>query len=413
MAGAVRRASGAFGAFAALTCALWLSAFVAGAASQENNGRAAAERIDGALAFAARLVADAERARLLIDFETPPTFKVRYLDSPARIVVELSPSIFAFDRAGLKERGLVRTLRFGDAGPDKARLVLELAGPARLEKAAIEPLEGGGGHRLVLDAVVADQAAFSALVDEADWLADLSEDRSAPSVGTEMVIVIDPGHGGIDGGAEGVQGTQEKDVTLAFARALRDALNDLDNIRTVLTRSDDSFLSLSGRLRAAHQAEADLLLSIHADSIRLRRLRGATVYTLSDRASDAVAAALLEQEDEAVAMIGAEIEHAPDSVAGILVDMARNETRVLSTGLASEIVASFEGQVRLINNPHRQAGFRVLQSPDLPSALIELGYLSNPEDEKLLTDAAWRRKAAELLAASIAQYRDTILAAGE
>lgn len=371
----------------------------------------AARAASGPLAFAARLAADDTRARLVVEFESEPDFEIRYLAAPDRIIIEFPRVTFGFEPGSLTPRGLVTSIRYGDSGPGRSRLILGLAGPARLDLAEVEPIEGGGGHRLVLDAVASDRATFDALVAGTDWNSIEGTASGEGEAERPYTIMLDAGHGGIDGGAEGVHGTQEKDVTLAFTKALAEALSEFDDVKVELTRSDDRFISLSGRLRAAHEAKADLFLSLHADSIRIRRLRGATVYTLSDRASDAVAEALAAQEGHNEAVVGAVFEEAPESVAGILIDMARNETRVLSTSLAEQIVAEFEGEVRLINNPHRQAGFRVLQSPDLPSALVELGYLSNPEDEKLLNDPEWREKAAGLLAASIDRYRDEILAA--
>ncbi len=370
----------------------------------------------GALAFAARLAADEARARMIVEFESEPDFTIRYLEQPDRIVVDLSAVTFGFDQDTLSPRGLIERIRYGAAGPGRSRLILGLKGPARLETARIEPMESGAGFRLVLDAVATGREEFAELVGSTDWKLAVRGGRAGSSdkaADKPFTVVLDAGHGGIDGGAEGVHGTQEKDVTLAFAKALRDALSELDHIKVVMTRTEDEFISLSGRLRAAHEAKADLLVSLHADSIRIRRLRGATVYTLSDRASDAVAATLAAEANHDEAVVGPALEQAPESVAGILVDMARNETRVFSTGLAGEIITSFEGQVNLIKNPHRQAGFRVLQSADLPSALIELGYLSNPEDEKLLTDEDWRKKAAGLLARSIEAYRTTVLARQE
>ncbi|TDH39163.1 N-acetylmuramoyl-L-alanine amidase [Pseudohoeflea suaedae] len=411
---------GSFGA-KALVAAMVLAAGlgIAPSVPAQPFAPAALKQEDGAkpaVAFAARIVADEARARIIVEFESRPDFTIRYLDRPDRIVVDLSPVTFAFDAKSVEARGLVGSLRYGGAGEGRSRLVLGLKGPARLDTAKIEPMESGAGFRLVLDAVATGREAFSELAAGTDWTVVVKGARKAQEGegdGKPFTVVVDAGHGGIDSGAEGVNGTKEKDVTLAFAQALEEALSNLDDIRVVMTRTSDEFISLSGRLRAAHAADADLFLSLHADSIRIRRLRGATVYTLSDRASDAVAETLAAEANHDEAVVGDVFEQAPESVAGILVDLARNETRVFSTGLAGEIIESFEGEVNLIKNPHRQAGFRVLQSPDLPSALVELGYLSNPEDEKLLTDEAWRESTAGLLAQSIKAYRTTILAAGK
>ena len=412
------RTYGIFGVFLLLAFLVPIAGLIAVASSSFAN--AAEDKTVTAekpvLAFSARLVADATRARMVVDFVSEPEFTIRYLAGPPRILVELPPTTFGFKPDTLQARGLVTSIRYGDAGRGQTRLILQLAGPASLEVARTEPIEGGGGFRLLLDAVSSTPETFAELVETTDWKIATKGARTFNSSARSdkpFTLVIDPGHGGIDGGAEGGGGTKEKEVTLAFAKDLADKLKTLDDIRVVLTRKDDSFISLSGRLRIAHEAGADLFVSLHADSIAIRRVRGATVYTLSDKASDAVAASLAAQENHNDAMVGEILDEAPESVAGILIDLARNETRVFSSGLAEQIVQNFEGQVRLINNPHRQAGFRVLQSPDLPAALVELGYLSNPADEKLLADDKWRQKAAALLAGSIETYRERNSPSGE
>lgn len=363
------------------------------------------------VALAARMVGDDNRVRLVLDFETRPDIQVRYLANPNRAVIELPETLFAFDREALAPRGLVSSVRYGKSGPDRSRMVLELAAPARLDAVEPEDEAVGAVHRLVFDAVSVSPAAFAGQVAQTDWSNPepvVTPTRAKPD--DTLTIVIDPGHGGIDGGAEGPAGSMEKHVTLAFAEAFKAALEAEDGIRVVMTRTDDSFLSLSARVRLAREASADLFVSLHADSISLRSLRGATVYTLSDRASDSLAQTVADQENREEAGAGASLADAPEAISAILSDLARTETRVFSTGLAQQVIASFEGQVKLINNPHRHAGFRVLQAPDVPSVLVELGYLSNREDEKLLNEEAWRHKTAGLLAMSVQKFRQTILA---
>lgn len=365
------------------------------------------------VAVGARMAGDENRVRIVLEFQQNPDYAVRYLASPHRAVIDLPETVFAFEEPSLTSRGLVSSVRYGSAGEGRARIVLELASPARLE-----PFEGGGEtsgplHRLVFDAVAIDAEDFLAQVDGTVWTplgADGEQASESAAASDTLNIMIDPGHGGIDGGAEGPAGTLEKTVTLAFAEAFSEALAAQDDVSVSLTRTDDTFLSLSARVRKAREEDADLLVSLHADSIRIKSLRGATVYTLSDRASDAIAQALAEQENAAEEIVGVKLDEAPEDVASILVDLARNETRVFSNGLARQVIDSFEGQVRLINNPLRHAGFQVLQAPDVPSVLIELGYLSNLEDEKMLTDPAWQEKTAELLVQSVLKYRQSILA---
>ncbi len=227
-----------------------------------------------------------------------------------------------------------------------------------------------------------------------------------------FTIVLDPGHGGIDGGAEGLNGTVEKNVTLAFARGLVERLNREPGIKAVLTREDDRFLSLSERVQIAREKRANLFVSLHADTLQQNSIRGATVYTISDNASDGLAAALAKRENLSDEIAGIKLGDEPAEVADILLDLTRRETQAFSIAMARSVVGAFEGQIGLINNPHRYAGFRVLQAPDVPSILLELGFLSNPEDEKLLLDEAWRAKVADLLAVAVRRYREKAAADG-
>lgn len=392
-------------------CACLMLVMLAPAAQSNPAGGPAAD--EALVAVAARIVGDDNRVRLVLEFQQEPDYAIRYLKAPDRAVIELPETIFAFDKSALTGRGLVSAVRYGAAGKGRARIVLDLSKPASLERAQAGEEASGALHRLVFDAVTVDEDVFRDQVAATVWAPlDGGENEQAGAASTSDVlnIVIDPGHGGIDGGAEGPAGTMEKNVTLTFAEAFKEALEAEGGIRVSMTRTEDKFLSLSARVRMARDADADLLVSLHADSIRIKSLRGATVYTLSDKASDAMAQALADQENAAEEIVGAKLDGAAEDVAAILVDLARTETRVFSTGLAQQVINSFEGQVRLINNPHRHAGFRVLQAPDVPSVLVELGYLSNRDDEKMLNDEDWQERTAELLAQSVVKYRQTILA---
>ncbi|WP_375669453.1 N-acetylmuramoyl-L-alanine amidase, partial [Bartonella sp. MR168JLCBS] len=225
-------------------------------------------------------------------------------------------------------------------------------------------------------------------------------------------VVIDPGHGGIDGGARGITGILEKDVTLAFARALRDELKKDSHTTVVLTRDSDIFLRLSERVKKAQELGADLFISIHADSIDMHSLRGATVYTISDKASDAIAKSLAESENKVDLLDGLPAEESLE-VTDILLDLTRRETHTFSINFANSVIANLsKSHINLINNPHRYADFQVLKAPDVPSILIEIGYLSNKEDEELLNNPQWRKKMAASIAHSIrqfAEYRQKIM----
>lgn len=368
------------------------------------------------VAIGARMAGDDSRVRLVLDFEKEPDFTLHYLENPYRAVIDLPETVFAFPEDSLTPRGLVSAVRYGNSGKGRARMVFEFAAPARMELAESGKEASGAVHRTVFDIVVVDPAVFSEEVAKNQWTGPdqkTGRTKTADSASDILTIVIDAGHGGIDSGAEGPAGSMEKDITLAFAQVLKDALEAESGIRVAMTRTDDSFLSLSARVRRAREEAADLLISLHADSISVKSLRGATVYTLSDKASDAVAQSLADQDSGEDAIVGANLDNAPEAIAAILVDLARTETRVFSTGLAQQVIRSFEGQVKLINNPLRHAGFRVLQAPDVPSVLVEMGYLSNREDEKLLNDEEWRSNTASLLAQSVRKYRETILAGNQ
>ncbi len=280
-------------------------------------------------------------------------------------------------------------------------------------------MEDGKGFRLVLDAERIGQDRFDKLLAEQQWTGTVPSaktDRPAaaprPKAGV-FVVAIDAGHGGIDTGAiGGVTKTEEKHVTLAFAKELVERLNHEPGIEAFLTRERDEFLSLPQRVQIARQRGSNLFISVHADTLRQKEIRGATVYTISDKASDHLAADLAARENLSDEIAGIPLESEPAEVADILIDLTRRETQAFSVNLARSVISSFEGQIKLINNPHRHAGFRVLQAPDVPSVLLELGFLSNKEDEKQLLDAEWRKKVSTLLADAVQRYRNSAVANG-
>lgn len=385
---------------------------------------AQAKPADPLAVYAARIVGDRARTRIVLEFDRKPEIAVRYIARPDRIVVDLPSTVFTFPEADLKARGLFRDIRYGSMDADSARLVLTADRPARLVASEVMANESGAGYRLVLDAEMVSQQDFEKLVNDQSWMTASVDatataqrgDRvgqSEPAAPGAFVIAIDAGHGGIDAGATGAATkTQEKEITLAFAKALFDRLKGEPGIEAFLVREGDEFLSLSERVTIARQRGAKLLISFHADTLRQSNIRGATVYTISDKASDRMAADLAERENLSDAVGGVSDSGEPAEVTDILLDLTRRETQAFSISMADSVVRSFEGQVALINNPHRYAGFRVLQAHDVPSILLELGFLSNKEDEKLLLDPAWRVKIADLLAAAIRRYRLPVVANG-
>ena len=222
-----------------------------------------------------------------------------------------------------------------------------------------------------------------------------------PAGAGRPLVVVDAGHGGHDPGASGAGRLREKNVTLALALALRDALLKDGRVRVALTRSDDRFLVLEERSGIARRLGADLFVSIHADAAESPEASGATVYTLSNRASDKVAADLASRENRADLINGVSLEEKTDSVSTILVDLSRRETARESQVFSNLVLREASGSLPFHDEPQRQAAFVVLKSLDLPSALVEAGYISNSQDARNLTDPAWRARFAARLASAI------------
>ena len=365
------------------------------------------------LAFAARIAGDEARTRIVIDFEQKPEFSVHYVDAPERVVVDLPATAFGFPEEDLAARGLFKDIRYGAMDGTSARLVLTAKRPVKLSLAEVQEGENGA-YRLVLDAEMTTADAFQDLVSRQDWASEVAETADEPEIigdDQSFVVAIDAGHGGIDTGAIGSETkTPEKTITLSFAKALAEQLSAKEGITVFLTREDDTFLSLSERVTLARQANADLFISLHADTLAQKDIRGATVYTLSDRASDRMAENLAARENLSDQLAGVSLKDEPPEVADILLDLTRRETQAFSMTLAQNVLHSFEGQVGLINNAHRHAGFQVLRAPDIPSVLLELGFLSNPQDEKLLLSEDWRQTVSKLLVEAVGRYKELAFA---
>lgn len=226
-----------------------------------------------------------------------------------------------------------------------------------------------------------------------------------PSLAKSKLIALDPGHGGADPGALGAAGTQEKGVVIAVARELAKQLQAGGRYRVMLTRGGDQYVPLRERVEIAQHAKADLFLSIHADSHADSSVRGASVYTLSEDASDREAAALAQRENREMPVAGLHLERQSEDVAKTLVSMTQRGTVNDSRRLAETIVRTFgRTNVRLLPRSHREAGFAVLTAPEIPATLVELGYLSNPQDERLLTVARHQAALAQALRASVDGY---------
>jgi N-acetylmuramoyl-L-alanine amidase len=366
-------------------------------------------------ATSAEIAGSELRVRAMIKFDREPKLSRLIISNPYRLVIDLPETGFQIDPKTPLAKGLISDVRFGMMQEGKSRIVLTAKGPFALDLFEVRKNEEGEGWHLVFDMSASTNSAFESLLDaEAERTGATSTATKGDRIGQAptgrykpFTVMLDPGHGGIDIGARGRSGTQEKDVTLAFATELKNLLAANSSLRVLMTREGDEFLALGERVRLARQNEADIFIAVHADTIRNRDLRGATVYTISDKASDEVAHAVAANENQSDIYAGLPVTSENNDVSDILIDLMRRETQKFSVHLAKTVVSSFTGKIRLINNPHRSAGFLVLKAPDVPSVLVELGYLSNPQDEKLLNTPKWRTQTAKLLVTAIEAYAAT------
>lgn len=373
---------------------------------------AAAQEPTPHVAYDAAVLAEGDAVTIKVDLDRELEFSLLLFESPYRIVIDLPSTRFLLSEDRLRPAGMFQSMSYGAVSDSRSRMVIELSRPFGIARAEIVDGDGSLGPQLVLRIEAADLETFRAAVAAqprpgAETTAESRGDRVAEErAGADRLftVVVDPGHGGIDSGAVGDNGTLEKTITLAFGKVLADTLNRRGNVRAVLTREDDIFLSLKERVRIARQNGADLFISVHADSIRLDDFRGATVYTLSDRASDSVARQVARQENRSEILAGMETVTSDEVVADILVDLTRRETSGFSISFADQLVTSLKDKVRLINDPHRYAGFHVLRAPDVPSVLFEMGYLSNADDEALMGDPEWRISTARTVADAVVAF---------
>lgn len=335
------------------------------------------------------------------------------LQDPPRLVLDFQE----VDWSGLDTERFDRSDRlgpvhFGAYVPGWSRLVLGLPGPMVVESAdlRVDPVTGNARLQLRIEPVPAEAFAAQAGTPRgAGWdlpaPADVTK-RAPRGPDTPLVVMLDPGHGGIDPGAE--QGEViEKDLMLTFARELREVLLRSGGFEVYLTRDADHFVSLEARVAAAQRAGADLFISLHADALSEGLAHGATVHVLSDEASDVASAKLAERHDRADLLSGVDLSQTDDAVTGILLDLARTETRPRTKALAQALVAGMAQTGGPMNRrPLRAAGFSVLKSADIPSVLIEIGFLSSPRDYRNLTNEFWRLQMAEGIRNGLNAWRE-------
>lgn len=358
--------------------------------------------------------------RIVFDADRKFDYKAFLLNEPKRLVIDtfdvkVSPEIEKY----VDKNNLVTKTRLGSVGTDGIRIVFDLQKPAIVKKAFMLAPQSNFGWRFVIDVSIASEREFSskvgskyALSNENSFAGSYSSSSSkssskAKTVNKKKIIVLDPGHGGKDPGAIGYSGVYEKNITLAMAKELKVIL-EKEGYKVHLTRSTDIFIPLRDRVKIARKYNADLFMSIHADSAVNRSAKGLSVYTLSETASDKEAAALAERENKADVVAGLNLLEHSKEVSDILINLAQRETMNRSSEFASFMVQEMRKSVKLRDNTHRFAGFAVLKAPDVPSVLLEMGYLSNRTEERLLKQKDYRRKLAVSTSKAVEKYFDNM-----
>jgi N-acetylmuramoyl-L-alanine amidase len=369
-----------------------------------------------------RVGGDDGQTRFVADISEQIDIRAFTLANPYRVVIDMPQVTFKLPpRVGEAKRGLIKAYRFGLVMQGGSRIVIDLVRPARIEKSFVLAATNDQPARLVLDLAASDRESFMrrialenrAAADLATRRTDRNGSDTKPSSDPRPLVVLDPGHGGIDAGTTAGRGESEKTIVLEFCLLLRDKIEKTGKYRVAMTRSDDSFVSLADRVQLARSRKASLFVSVHADALRRGVAQGATVYTLSDRASDPAAARFAEEENRADVIAGLDLSSEPDDVADILIDLARRETKAFSVQFARGLVNQLRNAAKLHREPLKSAGLRVLRAPDVPSVLVELGFVTNKEDVKSLTSEIWRARTADAVVQAVDAYFTTRLAGGQ
>jgi N-acetylmuramoyl-L-alanine amidase len=364
-----------------------------------------------------RLGGDDTQTRMIVDLSRKIDVRTFTLANPYRVVIDMPQVTFQLPpKTGEAGRGLIKAFRFGLVMQGGSRMVIDLARPAQIDMGFVLDSKNDQPARLVLHLTATDRDSFMRSL----ALETGAPQRSKPEAPVETkangdarpLIVIDPGHGGIDNGTRAASGEMEKTIVLEFSLLLRDKLEKAGKYRVLMTRTDDTFVALGDRVQFARARQAALFVSIHADALRRREgdAQGATVYTLSERASDARAARLAEAENRADVIAGLDLSFEEKEVADILIDLARRETKTFSVQFAQGLVGALKNAARLHQHPLKSASFVVLKAPDVPSVLVELGYVSNKADLKSMISTEWRERTADSIVRAVDAFFRTRLA---
>ncbi len=349
---------------------------------------------------------------LTIQASQSPVINVFALADPARIIIDLPDADFNIARAKADKKSVIKNYRFGHFAEGQSRMVFDISRPVVIGDVNVVSRAEGEPYKITIELNAASTAEFNAMVEKrADALKTpaqvaIADKPIAEGAANLPLIVLDAGHGGIDSGANGSDGSYEKHVTLSLVRHVQHELVATGQVRVLLTRDKDVFVPLHQRREIAQNAKAALFMSIHADSFGRQKEspRGATVYTLSEKASDSTAAAFAERENSADEIAGIDNKKDSPEVADILFDLMQRETKSFSTSFAHHLTTELKDQIVLNNNPRRAAGFIVLKAPDVPSVLLEMGYLSNEADRKLMQSEDWQVSASKAISKAVLAF---------
>ena len=363
-----------------------------------------------------RTWAHSDYTRFVMELSSQIEPEIFVISNPYRLVIDLPEVKFLLPMEAQEVVGLIKNYRFGLFEPGISRLVIDLTGPSAIKKSFVLAPTDQKPYRIVLDLIATTEKQFlKTAANRRDNKTPSLKTPPAPTVtahdnpNSNFTIVLDPGHGGVDPGAIGENGFYEKTVALSAAQELAVALKTLGTYKVVLTRNADVFIPLRERVSLARKVGGNLFISIHADSIKNRDIRGGHVYTLSEKASDKEAQALAEKENQADVIAGFDLEEHPPDVSSILLSLAQRETNNSSARVANTIVEEWRNRgLTLLRKPHRQAGFAVLKAPDIPSVLVELGFLSNSQESALLSNKSSRQPLINALAQSIHIYVENL-----
>ena len=367
------------------------------------------------------------KVRMVLDLSDISDFRAFSLPDPYRMVIDLPSFDWGAGKVEKPGQARISDIRQGPLMPGVSRVVFDMAQPAIIDSAFLLPKQGNKKNRIVIDYRLVDPAGFNQAKDTVHGTLKIEDYKgTAETAGNiprppknderpkyvskdKPLVVIDPGHGGNDPGAIGHNKIKEKNIALALAQELRQQLLAGGRYRVKLTREKDVYIRLKDRVKFARDNNADLFISIHADSIHKSNVRGTSVYTISKKASDAQTARLAEKENQADLIAGVGLEVEDEQVAFILGDFLMNDTMNQSKFFANTLVSKLKGSsLKTLPNAHRYAGFAVLKAPDIPSVLIEAGFMSNKKEAQLLNQKEYRTKIARTIAHGVDAYFETV-----